>query len=203
MSDIDALINELDAIGGHPKLGPTNSAAAVPPPQKPNKNDWDDDDDKVDRKSSANRAVAVSEQFDDNSPSPNNQYTKTPVVSPDVLAILRRNKPVAPKPLALGRRCNQPVVTGMATKAYGCPFLICLQCDNPVLRFEGLHFAEDTSYLFLRNSYPDTTRLARQLRVPLLPDSTTYTCQCTFYNVRESMETLQNTSKMQWRCSGH
>eukprot|EP00759_Apiculatamorpha_spiralis_P015913 PhF_6_TR22380/c0_g1_i2/m.31744 len=250
MSDIDALINELDSIGGHPKLG-------TPQPPKKQLSDWDDDstpgttsstaagngangnatghkpsltpqlhtshhvahpaphsatvpptgkfsdfDDDVPAKppSSTSDKGKKSSDFDSNEDD-THTHTKTPFLTTEVQKVLMTRPHTPPRPSNLGHRCIAPVV-GPSTCTQRCPFMICLQCDNVVKRFDHLFFDEDTSYLFLRNSYPDDARLARQLRVNTNRNVTAFVCQCTYFNADE-LTPLTRSSTMQWSCLGH
>ncbi|KAK7067276.1 hypothetical protein SK128_019012 [Halocaridina rubra] len=91
---------------------------------------------------------------------------------------------------------------GLATSATqrSCSTLRCLQCDSPVVSFDGFTWTDETDYLFLRNNYPDMDRLLSHLDSSR--GSRAYACQCKFRSVSNELD-LDDDKDLQWICGKH
>ena len=88
------------------------------------------------------------------------------------------------KPGSAGKRC--------------CTNIRCSKCDCAVVQFQGYAWAGEVEYLFLRNNYPDFSRLEPQLVGRR--DSFAYACQCASVTARN--QTSVDWS-LKWFCASH
>eukprot|EP00094_Tigriopus_californicus_P003765 TCALIF_03622-PA protein Name:"Similar to Protein C8orf37 homolog (Mus musculus)" AED:0.32 eAED:0.32 QI:0/0/0/0.5/0/0/2/0/156 len=85
---------------------------------------------------------------------------------------------------ALQKKCSPVFLSGSMTAVglgshsspRSCDKLICLACDCRVVSFDNYQWTDDVDYLFLRNNYPDYSRLQCHLRPRR--GSRAYACQC-------------------------
>ncbi|BHF75517.1 hypothetical protein SprV_0501861300 [Sparganum proliferum] len=80
-----------------------------------------------------------------------------------------------------------------------CDRLRCLGCDHEVLIFDGKEWTKSTDYLFLRNNYPDTVSLKKNLLAKR--NSRAFCCQCSWTNATRL--TRIDPTKINWICTRH
>lgn len=57
------------------------------------------------------------------------------------------------------------------------------------------------NYLFFRNNHPDYDKLKKSLK-PCIGGAA-YCCQCSWYNIKNSDNTISIPSELKWHCGGH
>ncbi|XP_045626262.1 cilia- and flagella-associated protein 418 [Procambarus clarkii] len=101
-------------------------------------------------------------------------------------------------PILSGTTCPKGMSTGATLRA--CDKLRCVLCDSFVILIDGFAWAEKTDYLFLRNNYPDISRL--RARLDSQRGIRAYACQCQHRSVRET-KNVNSESNLKWVCGGH
>lgn len=140
-----------------------------------------------------------------------NLHPQTPV--PHLPASLKSTTTI-PKRIpnsSLTKKCSPVFLSGSMTAvglgSHGsprsCDKLICLACDCRVVSFDNYQWTEDVDYLFLRNNYPDFSRLQCNMRPRR--GSRAYACQCQHQNAVETRKIGTNvvSSSLKWTCMSH
>lgn len=80
-----------------------------------------------------------------------------------------------------------------------CPKMRCSKCDCSVVSFNNFEWDTTIDYLFLRNNYPDFTRLKPMLKSKT--DSLAYACQCSSISLIDQIPV--NKAIFKWFCASH
>ncbi|KAG0718458.1 Protein C8orf37 [Chionoecetes opilio] len=107
-----------------------------------------------------------------------------------------------------GSKCSSPCLAGTAVPAgiptgvtlRACDCLRCLKCDMAVVTVDGFCWSRATDYLFLRNNYPDLSRL--RARLEPRRGARAYACQCQHCSFTEPTTVAQDGT-VKWVCGGH
>ena len=89
---------------------------------------------------------------------------------------------------------------GSATRRV-CANLRCSNCDCAVVCFEGVEWAGEIEYLFLRNNYPDYERMRGKLVAR--SEARAYACQCESVSVKGHASVKSLKSSLKWFCASH
>uniref|UniRef100_A0A061SDC5 Cilia- and flagella-associated protein 418 n=1 Tax=Tetraselmis sp. GSL018 TaxID=582737 RepID=A0A061SDC5_9CHLO len=81
-----------------------------------------------------------------------------------------------------------------------CDKMRCTRCDLKVICFPGKSWKQEVDYMFLRNCYPDESKLSGKLRK--CEESMAYSCQCSWLNCTEARR-LGISDDIRWVCAGH
>ncbi|XP_069947958.1 cilia- and flagella-associated protein 418 isoform X2 [Cherax quadricarinatus] len=101
-------------------------------------------------------------------------------------------------PILSGTSCPKGMSTGATIRA--CDKLRCVACDSSVIMIDGFSWGNMTDYLFLRNNYPEVSRL--RARLDSQRGSRAYACQCQHNSVRET-KNIKSEYHLKWVCGGH
>uniref|UniRef100_A0A0R3UKA0 Cilia- and flagella-associated protein 418 n=1 Tax=Mesocestoides corti TaxID=53468 RepID=A0A0R3UKA0_MESCO len=77
--------------------------------------------------------------------------------------------------------------------------LRCLECDHDVATFSGYKWKKSTDYMFLRNNYPNFSKLRCNLAI--CKSSRAFCCQCNWTDVKQP--TRLDPRQFNWVCTKH
>eukprot|EP01002_Notosolenus_urceolatus_P012393 NODE_4206_length_827_cov_8.775064_g3478_i0.p2 GENE.NODE_4206_length_827_cov_8.775064_g3478_i0~~NODE_4206_length_827_cov_8.775064_g3478_i0.p2 ORF type:complete len:94 (+),score=2.70 NODE_4206_length_827_cov_8.775064_g3478_i0:511-792(+) len=79
--------------------------------------------------------------------------------------------------------------------------MMCTKCDFQCEAFDGWKWKPGTEYVFLRNYFPNFSKLKDQLDKD--PAFAAYACQCQHTSISESKLITMSDPLSCWRCRGH
>ncbi|CAL4228408.1 unnamed protein product, partial [Meganyctiphanes norvegica] len=103
-------------------------------------------------------------------------------------------------PLYLG---GSNILLGRSTgpsMARACDHIRCLSCDFIVVHIDGFAWRTNVDYLFLRNNFPDISKLRARLEPSR--GKRAYACQCKYRSV-DTLSTIDKQNDLNWVCAKH
>ena len=139
------------------------------------------------------------------SPSSTRKTAKIQIPSPEDLDKLLdgvATSPARPR----GSKCNLLQLAGTRykrgcnasmTDQVVCDRIYCTTCDHRVIQIQDSVWTGLVDYLFLRNNYPNLTKLSPLLRKEV--GAVAYCCQCSWLSVSG----IETCTRIKWRCAAH
>ncbi|KAG7166226.1 protein C8orf37 homolog isoform X2 [Homarus americanus] len=115
---------------------------------------------------------------------------------------------LASQPGGGSNKCSTPYLSGTTlpegistgTILRACDKLRCVDCDSYVVMIDGFTWTKETNYLFLRDNYPNVSRL--RARLDSQRGVRAYACQCRHRSAKEK-ESVNAEKNLKWVCGGH